>query len=287
MPQHHDWQALTHFYDTHPLNEDSIREKVQVQGASGATLTEDTFQAYDQDHYGGVEAVDILARKANIGDQTYVLDVCCGLGGPARYLAHNYRCRVMGLDITESRIQSARRFTQLVKLDHLVDFRQGNALAMPFAHATFDVIMGQEAWVHVPDKTRLIAECTRVVKVGGRIAFTDILRCGALSSAEEDRLRQYWGGFATLETLEGYSQLLREAGWTIITREDLSEHWAAILVDRLAMYRSLHAETVRKFGEAHYQQWDDNYSFFVGLYTTKQLGGGRFIAQRAASVQHT
>ena len=115
------------------------------------------------------------------------------------------------------------------------------------------------------------------------MAFTDILRRGALSSAEGNRLRQYWGGFVTLETLDGYSQLLREAGWTILAREDLSEQWATILVDRLAMYRSLRAETVRKFGGAHYQQWDDDYSFFVGLFRTKQLGGGRFIAQLEAS----
>jgi hypothetical protein len=46
MPQQHDWHARTHFYDTHPLNEDSIREKAHLQGASGAPLTEDAFQAY-------------------------------------------------------------------------------------------------------------------------------------------------------------------------------------------------------------------------------------------------
>lgn len=70
----------------------------------------------------------------------------CG-SGPARYLAHRYGCRVMGLDITASRHQSALRLTKLVKLDHLVDFRLGNALEMPFSDNTFDVVIGQEAWV--------------------------------------------------------------------------------------------------------------------------------------------
>ena len=57
-----------------------------------------------------------------------MLDVCSGMGGPARYLAHRLGCRVTGLDITESRYQGALRLTPLVGLDDLVDFRLGNAL---------------------------------------------------------------------------------------------------------------------------------------------------------------
>jgi sarcosine/dimethylglycine N-methyltransferase len=45
---------------------------------------------------------------------------------------------------------------------------------MPFADETFDVVIGQEAWVHVPDKAGLIGECVRVLRRGGRIAFTDV-----------------------------------------------------------------------------------------------------------------
>ena len=102
--------------------------------------------------------------------------MCSGMGGPARYLASRLGCRVTGLDVTQSRHQSAIRLTELVGLQHLVDFRHGSALAMPFADASFDVVIGQEAFAHVPDKPRLIAECARVVKPGGRIAFTDIMR---------------------------------------------------------------------------------------------------------------
>jgi hypothetical protein len=61
-------------------------------------------------------------------------------------------------------------------------------------------------------------------------------------------------------------------------QDDLSEHWARILVDRLAMYRGLREETARKFGEAHFRRWDDTYAFFVGLFNAGKLGGGRFVA---------
>lgn len=270
--------SVIHFYDTHPINETQIFQTLQSKGFSLETLTEDILQSYDQDHYGGVEAIDILAHKAEIHDGSYVLDVCCGIGGPARYLAHNYSCRVMGLDLTQSRIQSALRFTQIVKLDHIVDFRHGNALDMPFENSTFDAVIGQEAWVHVPDKARLIAECARVSKDGGIIAFTDVLQQSSLSTAEFERLQRGMT-FASLETLEGYHQHLTEVGCTVLESEDLSEQWTTILRQRLEMFRSLKEETIEKFGEAHYRKWDDTYSFFVGLYATKKLGGGRFVAR--------
>jgi ubiquinone/menaquinone biosynthesis C-methylase UbiE len=278
MSQRKQSPPVVEFYETHPINEDQILKTLRSKGISTESLTEETLKDYDQDHYGGVEAVDTLARKVGIQPCHYVLDVCSGMGGPARYLAHRYGCRVTGLDITESRYRGSLRLTQLVKLEHLVDFRLGSALDMPFAADTFDVVIGQEAWLHVPDKERLVAECSRVVKAGGVIAFTDVLRRGALSPAEWDELQRAMA-VATLETLEGYSRLLAQAGCAIREREDLGDHWAEILTQRLEMYRSLKEETVRKFGVAHYRKWDDVYSFYVKLFREKKLGGARFIAQ--------
>jgi sarcosine/dimethylglycine N-methyltransferase len=273
--------AVIHFYETHPINEYEILEKLGADGIDLATLTEEILKDYDQDHFGGLEAVDILAEKAGIGAATHVLDVCSGMGGPARYLAHRLGCRVTGLDITKGRHEGAIRLTELVKLDHLVDFRLGNALDMPFADASFDVVIGQEAFAHVPAKPRLIAECARVVRPGGTIAFTDILRREALSAAEFERLRRGMT-FQSLESLDGYSALLTECGSTVLAREDLSVWWTEVLKRRLEMYRSLEDTTVAKFGAAHFQKWAETYAFFVGLFAAGRLGGGRFVARREA-----
>ena len=271
--------SVVAFYDAHPINEEQILHTLAANGIAVAGLTETVLQNHDQDHFGGVEANDILAAKAGIAPHHIVLDVCSGMGGPARYLAQHIGCRVVGLDFTESRHLGAQRLTKLVGLDHLVSFRHGNALAMPFEAASFDVVIGQEAWCHVPDKPQLIAECARVVKPGGTIAFTDILRKPGLSDAELARLTRGMP-FPTLESLEGYADLLSENGCEVLVRDDLSQEWARILVHRLAMYRGLKDETVRKFGAEHFRKWDDTYAFFVGLYQEGKLGGGRFVARR-------
>ncbi|MFO1322336.1 MAG: methyltransferase domain-containing protein [Burkholderiales bacterium] len=272
--------SVVAYYDTHPINEDQIRATLAASGVDWDSLTEEVLQRHDQDHFGGLEANDILIDRAGIRPTDRVLDVCSGMGGPARYLAHKVGCRVTGLDLTQSRYESAIRLTKQVRLDHRVSFTLGNALDMPFEDASFDVVIGQEAWCHVPDKPRLIAECARVVKPGGVIAFTDILRREPLTDDDLARLGVEMT-FPSLESLDGYRDLLAANGCTIEHRDDLGAMWTRILVDRLAMYRSLGEQTARKFGTERKAGWDQAYSFFVGLYQAGRLGGGRFVARRA------
>jgi sarcosine/dimethylglycine N-methyltransferase len=274
-----DSRDVVAFYDAHPINEEQILNALRSRGIPLEGLTEEVLKDHDQDHFGGTQANDLLAQKASLAAHHHVLDVCSGMGGPARYLATRIGCRVTGLDFTQSRHLGAQRLTALVNLDRLVTFRHGNALQMPFPDASFDAVIGQEAWCHVPDKPRLIAECARVVKAGGVIAFTDILKRSALSQQEMARLSAEMT-FPTLETLEGYAALLERNGCDVTTCDDLSDEWVRILVQRLAMYRGLREETTAKFGAEHFERWDRTYAFFVGLYGEGKLGGGRLVATR-------
>lgn len=130
-----------------------------------------------------------------------------------------------------------------------------------------------------PGKPKLIAECVRVLKPGGTIAFTDILRTDKLSDAEMSRVGREMT-FPVLETLDGYRDLLEANGCKLLQREDLGPLWSEILQQRLQMYRSLKDETVSAFGEEHFRKWDSAYTFFVSLYGEGKLSGGRFVARR-------
>lgn len=271
--------GIVRFYDTHPINEDEILAKLAARGAVLDRLTQDELKDFDQDHYGGVQVVDALAQKAGIRREHHVLDVCSGMGGPARWIAHRIGCRVTGIDLTQSRVEAARRLTTRVGLEALVDFVQGDATAMPLPDAAFDVVMSQEAWLHIPDKAAVVGECARVAKPGGTIAFTDVVVRTGLTAAEEQRMaaEMHAPGLATASQ---YAGLLERNGCRIEVAEDLAEQWKGILVDRLAMYRSLRDTTIAKFGEARFLQYDSLYNFFVGLFTAGKLGGVRIVARR-------
>jgi len=164
----------------------------------------------------------------------------------------------------------------------LVDFVHGDATAMPLPNAQFDVVLSQEAWLHVPDKPAVIGECVRVLKPAGVLAFTDVALRAPLATQEEARMgaEMQAPGIASAER---YLELLRDQGCSIVSHEDLSAEWTATLVKRLAMYRSLADTTVAKFGQAHYEAWDHTYSFFVGLFVAGKLGGARIVARKGSA----
>jgi ubiquinone/menaquinone biosynthesis C-methylase UbiE len=271
--------AVSEYYNTHPINEQQIIDKLKNDGVDLAKITEDTLQNYDQDHFGGVAANDTLAALGNIDEGCHVLDVCCGMGGPSRYYAHNYGCRVTGVDLTGSRIEGATRLTAMAGLDDRVTFQCASALDLPFDDRIFDVVIGQEAFCRVPDKDRLVSQCARVLKPGGRMVFTDILATRSTTDATRERLQREMT-FIELGSQEAYRRRFERAGCAVTEVQDLSDEWRVILVERLAMYRSLKAQTVERFGNDHFTKWDNAYSHFVGCYETGELGGGRFLARR-------
>ena len=270
------------FYNTHPISESQVLNKLEQTGADTSILTVELLQHHDQDHFGGLAATDALARHAKINESTHVLDLCCGLGGPARYLAYHHGCRVTGVDMNTDRLAGAVRLTERTKLQDRVLFHHANALQTGLADETFDVIVSQEAFCHIPNKKTLIAECVRLLKPGGCIVYTDILARNSMTNEIRSRLESEMA-FSELSTLEQYCHLLEEKGCQVVEVEDLSDDWAQILIDRLAMYRSLKEQTVSSFGLAHFQKWDRTYSFFVDLYRSGELGGGRFVARKPKS----
>ena len=271
------------FYNTHPISESQVLDKLAQTGADTSILTVELLQHHDQDHFGGLAATDALALHAKINESTHVLDLCCGLGGPARYLAYHYGCRVTGVDMNTDRLAGAVRLTERTKLQDRVLFHHANALQTGLADETFDVIVSQEAFCHIPNKKTLITECVRLLRPGGRIVYTDILARSSMTNEIRSRLETEMV-FSELSTLEQYCHLLEEKGCQVIEVEDLSDNWAQILIERLAMYRSLKEQTVSSFDLAHFQKWDRTYSFFVGLYRSGELGGGRFVAHKPKSI---
>jgi sarcosine/dimethylglycine N-methyltransferase len=266
------------FYDRHPISEHHVLEAVRRARGPGPLAADDLF-AFDQDHYGGLAAVDALARRAGIDATSRVLDICAGLGGPARFLATRRGCRVVGIELNAGRALGMARLSRLVRLDARVRVVRGDATTLPFAAGRFDACVSQEALLHIADKAAVLAEARRVLAPGGRLAFSDWVAHPALGDGERRRL-QDWMAAVTLQSLAGYRALLGRAGFRSVECEDLSDEWRPILRERLAMYRSMREPMSARLGEARYREYDQLYTFFVGLIEAGKLGGGRFSASR-------
>lgn len=275
--------SVIDFYDRHPISEAQVLAAVAHRRGgvlTGALSAEDLFE-FDQDHYGGLAAVATLAQRAGIGGASRVLDVCAGLGGPARFLAARFGCRVVALELNAGRAVGAARLTRLVGLHKRIAVVRADATTLPLAAARFDACVSQEALLHVPDKGAVLGECHRVLRPRGRLAFTDWIARPRLADGERRRL-EAWMAATSLQTLDSYPRLLGRAGFSDIDAEDLTDEWRPLLRARLEMYRALRGDTIARFGETWYREYQQVYAFFVALVEAGKLGGGRFTATRTA-----
>src|SRR5262245_32775437 len=131
------------YYDEHPISEAHVLAALAGRGRADAPTADDLF-AFDQDHYGGLSAVDSLARRAGVGAASRVLDLCAGLGGPARFLASRRGSSVVALELHAGRAAGAARLKRLVKQARLTVVRP-DAASLPFTAGALGSVLRQAA----------------------------------------------------------------------------------------------------------------------------------------------
>lgn len=142
-------------------------------GKSLEALTVEDLAPIDHYHARGFPATVELADRLPIKPGDHLLDIGCGVGGPARYLAQRFQCRVSGLDITESYVQAANKLTALLRMDEQVQVRLGDGQELPYPDACFDGAYAQHVTMNVPDRARFFAEAYRVLRPGSFFALTE------------------------------------------------------------------------------------------------------------------
>ena len=159
--------AVARFYDT--LRSGSLSTAALVHG--DADIGQECLLT-------PAEILDFACR-AGITAGTFVLDIGSGTGGPVCYLAQQLGCRILGVDLAAVGHAQARACpgggTQPSRTVSVWDIA-----ALPLPEATFDVILGLDAWCHIPQRARLIQRCATLLRPQGRIAFYDHVVCQPL-----------------------------------------------------------------------------------------------------------
>jgi SAM-dependent methyltransferase len=136
-------------------------------------LTVNDLAPVDHFHARGFPATVELGDRLPIEAGHHILDIGCGLGGPARYFAQRFQCRVSGVDITQPFVEAANQFTQLLAMDDRVTIEHGDGYQLPYENGVFDGAYSQHVTMNVADRGRFFAEVYRVLKPGAFFAITE------------------------------------------------------------------------------------------------------------------
>jgi len=147
---------------------------LEGEGLDSARLTQDILTPIEELHLRGRSATIELAREAGLNESMRVLDIGCGIGGPARTLASEFGCHVIGLELCEEYCHATEIINDRVGLSNKIEIRQGNALNMPFGNAVFDVVFMQHVLMNIENKERLLSQTKRVLRPKGRLALYTI-----------------------------------------------------------------------------------------------------------------
>lgn len=195
---------------------------LEAKGADLQQLHPDELAPVEEFHIGGRRATEHAVAKMALRTGQQVLDVGCGIGGAARYIATQTGCRVSGIDLTPEYILSARKLTEMVGLDHRIAFEIGSALAMPFSDSAFDAVITLHVAMNIADRAKLYREIARVMKPGATLCLFDVMRNGD----EPLDFPVPWAQTpetSFLETPETTLGLLADAGFVVREIEDRTE----------------------------------------------------------------
>jgi sarcosine/dimethylglycine N-methyltransferase len=134
----------------------------------------DALAPLDHFHGRGVEATKEIAAILRPQPGERVLDIGCGIGGPARWMASKFGCHVIGVDLTEEFCKAARILNGATRLSHCVQIIRADALALPFASEVFDRAYSQNVVMNIANKVGFYREALRVLRPQGLLALSNL-----------------------------------------------------------------------------------------------------------------
>lgn len=211
-PKSYDQSVSDHYLHGDLLK--AIEAALPGLGKTRESITIEDLSAVDEFHIGGRQATDHLLDQLKFTVQDHLLDVGCGLGGAARYVAGKYNNRVTGIDLAQEYIETGKELCSWVNLDSQITLEQGSALSMPYDDETFNGGYMLHVGMNIEDKDLLFSEIYRVLSQGSTFGVYDVMRHkeGVLAYPVPWATRK---GTCKLATADQYRQALRDAGFEV------------------------------------------------------------------------
>ncbi len=250
-----------------------------IKKDEGQLLWSDLIQ-FDQLHYFGTKALDHLSRCLGLTNKDHLLEVGSGLGGPARYLAANYRCRLTGIELQEDLFQTSVSLTMRCGLDQEVDFVHGDFTRLDFSNKKYDHLISLLVFLHIPNKDELFLKCAKSIRSGGGLYIEDYFIQNSLEEFEKNDLLKKIA-CSNLQTREEYLASLKSSGFTQLIFEDMTDFWKDFLAKRWSDFQNEKSNKIRIHGQEAVTRLSEFYEITNQLFSNGNLGGVRIHGKKA------
>jgi tocopherol O-methyltransferase len=174
-----------------------------------------------------IQLMEQLAQRAGIPGGANVLDIGCGIGGSALWLADRFGCNVTGMTISPVQAKMASRKAKARGLSERVRFEVNDANKWRPEPESFDVVWIMESSEHFPDKKHFFERSATTLRPGGTLAVCAWLRRdGEMPPREQELVATIAEAMmsASLDSLGSYRAWMRDAGLTVTAAEDITRH---------------------------------------------------------------
>ncbi|MFH9675290.1 SAM-dependent methyltransferase [Streptomyces sp. NPDC017405] len=239
----------------------------------------------DDDTRSVAEATDALtgmvADRLALSPGMRVLDIGCGTGRPAVYVAGTYDVHVTGITISPQQVELALARPEVGEGPGRVAFECADGMALPFPDGRFDAVYAIESFLHMDDRAKAIAEAARVLRPGGMLVMANPYVEGELTEAEAEIVAANRELFQIppVGSADDYVGHLRDAGLEVTEVLDIGEN--------VRRSHAVAADTVRRAGDGHdgafRQQLSEVADIIERFGALQQVGYGLIAARTAAA----
>ena len=232
----------------------------------------------DQYHYLGILACDEGINILGLTENSKVLDIGSGVGGPARYIVHKTGCQVTGVELQKPLNDMAVELTERVGLADRVEYITGDILELTLEENHFDHFVSWLVFLHIPEREKLLSTCFRALKSGGTFLIEDMVALEAFTDEEVDILNNVI--FAPyVPDIETYRAHLENAGFVNVKFENVSPTWTDWVNSRLHQHEANKDENISLYGDDVFHSRTLLYSKTAQLFNGGNLGGVRITGE--------
>jgi cyclopropane fatty-acyl-phospholipid synthase-like methyltransferase len=263
----------------------AMADKVGFYGSTygnfGAEARAETYGSdIGQNSWLTADEQERFGRDLKLAPGKRLLEVACGSGGPALFLAENFGATVTGIDISEAGVAAANAAAAERGLSGAAEFRTVDATApLPFGNESFDAVQCIDAINHLRDRPAVLLEWRRVLRPGGMLLYTDPIVVTGILTSEEIATRSSIGFFVFVPSGEN-QRLLREAGFELVRHEDVTDNEVQTSSRWIAAREKHRTELLEIEGAETYEGTQAFLRTVHALSASRRLSRHLFVARR-------